>query len=71
MTTTVTFVRVHEPDAVREILRQAGQMAATQAATPEQWEHVFAKAVDLLAARLPLTPVQGGGPVDLSRLRTG
>ena len=52
----VVLVKVHEPDAVREILREADEIAADLTNGAEDYARVFEKAVDLLAARVQVMP---------------
>ena len=65
----VTLVKIHEPDAVREIIREALDLTEEMMAPPHLEELVFAKAVDLLSQRLPIMPQANTLPVDLSQLR--
>lgn len=69
--TQVVFVRVHETDAAREILASAENLADDHEVGTPEWIAVFNKAVDLLAARLPLQPqpMPNGLPFDLNALR--
>lgn len=71
MQVQLQLVRVHEPAAVREILTEAFGIAGETNAEGAEWIAVFEKAVDLLAARIPIMPQApvSLGPVDLSGLR--
>lgn len=61
------FVRVHDPEQVRETLREAAMILMELDPTAELRVPLFEKAVDLLAAR---TAVQVQSvPMDLSTLR--
>lgn len=64
---TLQLVRVHEADAVREIISEALAIAHEHENTYGMSEAVFGKAVDLLAARIPLQPVQASA-LDLGAL---
>lgn len=68
----VVFIRVHEPDAVRDILDTAYGMAGEITQDEREFVHVFEKAADLLAARTMLmqeTPpmTMPPPPLDLRR----
>jgi hypothetical protein len=66
----VTFVRVHEPEAVEQIIATAIEIANDSTPDGESWKSVFEKAVDLLAARTMLAPQPTALPLDLSGFKT-
>lgn len=63
----IVYVRVHEPDAVREILAEAHKIAEELRDDGTIYSMVFEKAVDLLSARTVIQ--QQATPLDLSALR--
>jgi hypothetical protein len=65
----VQLLRVHEYEAVGQIIDDAYDLALAKTQDPAEWQIIFGKAVDLLAARLPVQPQQVNAPVDLSRLK--
>jgi hypothetical protein len=66
----ITFVRVHEPDAVEQIIAAAIEIANDSTPSGESWKSVFEKAVDLLAARMMIAPQPAAVPFDLSGFTT-
>jgi hypothetical protein len=66
----ITFVRVHEPDAVEQIIAAAIEIANDSTPDGESWKSVFEKAVDLLAARTMIAPQAAGIPFELHGLKT-
>lgn len=69
---TLQLVQVHTEEQVAEIMAAAGRIADEWAGPPDLIEVVFGKAVDLLAARIPLAPVEVPLPLgahDLARPR--
>ena len=65
----VQLLRIHEPEAVKQIIDDAFDLASARTHDLAKWSVIFGKAVDLLAARLPVQPQQVNAPVDLSRLK--
>ncbi len=64
----VTFVRVHEPDAVREIIAEADEIARAYSSPDDVYDVIFSKAVDLLAARTVLQMQPQPVGFDLSQI---
>lgn len=71
MSAQVVFVRVHEPDQVKEILAEAVAIAGDHDVGTPEWNSVFNKAVDLLSERVTLQPMalNNGVPLVLPGLR--
>jgi hypothetical protein len=71
MSAHIVFVRVHEDDAVREIVAAARAIAEDYDVGTAEWVATFEKAVDLLAARVTLMPqpTMPMGALDLNGLR--
>lgn len=56
MDVQLTLVRVHEPDAVREIIREALAIAGDSGEGVQGSLAVFHEACQLLGARVPIMP---------------
>ncbi len=56
MSVQVVYVKAREPDAVREIIDQAYDLASERTADGDEWPHVFNQACMLLAQGMFLTP---------------
>lgn len=56
MDVQVTLVRVHEPDAVRELIAEALRITAEFEADGEDAHVIFAQACRLLGERVPIIP---------------
>lgn len=69
MSASVAAVRIHEPEAVREICREAYEIATAACDDPKEWGHVFDAAATLLGARAVIPAQTVAVPADLSKLR--
>ena len=71
MSAGITFVRVHEPAQVREIIAEARAIAAEHSQVASDWDAIFGKAVDLLSARTVVQTQPTALPFDLRGIRAG
>jgi hypothetical protein len=73
MSAQIVYVRVHEPEAVREIVKEAMEIADGVALGQHFWATVFEQSCVMLAARVTLMPQPSMpmGALDLNALRNG